>query len=337
MRKLLAVSVLFILFCISLASYGAEMECLRKKINFSEGEESLSFVKSSNSKMSRSLEEEETSPSPAPSPECPQISKNTSIICQGDFAYKLGLPKDIIPEFGYLSQIDSPYVIKVLEVRPSKDEGKCFFAMKHYEATLESLKSKLLAYEATWIIYQVIQGLAVIHSKGIAHLDIALDNIYIDTRNNKLEVVIADFGCATHQTRINELNRTKPTYHPPEINGLSFYESKPVDIYGLGCVFKCLLRQDQLDGDNKPVHLWVKQIIDAMKAPVSKEAEERKKKKSVFGSTTVAIRPSITEILESFQAADCPLRNQKEINLELIKGYIKKKQQAQHKSRSAGS
>lgn len=98
--------------------------------------------------------------------------------------------------------------------------------------------SRKLEYdEGMNLLYQIMNGLEYIHSKGILHRDIAPDNIYI-TKNNSVKIL--DFGSARRE--MDQLNRelsviVKVGYAPIEQYGGRGRQGPYTDIYALGATF----------------------------------------------------------------------------------------------------
>ncbi len=87
------------------------------------------------------------------------------------------------------------------------------------------------------ILYQIMNGLEYIHSKGILHRDIAPDNIYV-TKNNSVKIL--DFGSA--RSEMDQFNRelsviVKVGYAPIEQYGGRGKQGPYTDIYALGATF----------------------------------------------------------------------------------------------------
>ena len=96
---------------------------------------------------------------------------------------------------------------------------------------------KLEYDEGINILYQIMNGLEYIHSRGILHRDIAPDNIYI-TKNNFIKIL--DFGSARRE--MDQLNRelsviVKVGYAPIEQYGGRGKQGPYTDIYALGATF----------------------------------------------------------------------------------------------------
>ncbi len=98
--------------------------------------------------------------------------------------------------------------------------------------------SRRLEYdEGMNILYQIMNGLEYIHSKGILHRDIAPDNIYV-TKNNSVKIL--DFGSA--RSEMDQFNRelsviVKVGYAPIEQYGGRGKQGPYTDIYALGATF----------------------------------------------------------------------------------------------------
>ncbi len=77
-------------------------------------------------------------------------------------------------------------------------------------------RSKLPENISKFIFKQIIEGLNYIHSKGIVHRDIKLDNILIDLKNN---IKICDFGVSRKIKKGDIMNDQcgTPAYIAPEI------------------------------------------------------------------------------------------------------------------------
>lgn len=87
------------------------------------------------------------------------------------------------------------------------------------------------------LIYQLLKGLAYMHSMNIMHRDIKLENLLI---SDKKQLKICDFGFARHVKRSEseeQLTDYVATrwYRPPELLVGATY-SKEIDIWAVGCI-----------------------------------------------------------------------------------------------------
>ena len=91
-------------------------------------------------------------------------------------------------------------------------------------------RTKLNEKTARIIYKQLINSIKFIHSKGIIHRDIKLDNILIDLNNS---IKLCDFGVSKNYKKNEKLKDQcgTPAYIAPEIlNNEEGYLGPPVDI-----------------------------------------------------------------------------------------------------------
>ena len=101
-------------------------------------------------------------------------------------------------------------------------------------------RSKLNEHHAKIIFKQIALGLHHIHSNGIVHRDIKLDNILIDLNNI---VKICDFG-VSKQVNANTIMKEQcgtPAYMAPELIKGKGYEGYGVDLWSVGVVLYAML------------------------------------------------------------------------------------------------
>ncbi len=139
-----------------------------------------------------------------------------------------------------LATINSPYVIKIFD--HDSINGLIYYVMEYLEGqNLHDIleDGALEPKEAAIAIWQICEGLAAIHEKGIIHRDLKSDNIMISDGVAK----ICDFGISTSMNaRIIVKNERigSPIIIAPEIwrgEGASI----STDIYALGVLFFELL------------------------------------------------------------------------------------------------
>lgn len=88
---------------------------------------------------------------------------------------------------------------------------------------------------------QLVSAVEMIHSRGVTHCDLKLDNILIDESN--LNTTLIDFGCSAEHPEVDppEFVCGSPAYMPPEQignKGLDFYKA---DVWSLGVVLYTLV------------------------------------------------------------------------------------------------
>ena len=94
-------------------------------------------------------------------------------------------------------------------------------------------QKKLTEFEAKSIIKQILEGLDYLHSNDIAHRDIKLENILL---NSQKAIKIIDFGFSliTPKNRPLDIFCGTPSYMAPELIARKNYFGHLVDIWALG-------------------------------------------------------------------------------------------------------
>lgn len=89
---------------------------------------------------------------------------------------------------------------------------------------------------------QIAKALHFIHERGIAHLDVKPDNIYVKNGVYKL----GDFGCATLLNGSLPIEEGDARYMPQEILNEQYDHLDKVDIFSLGVTMYELVRGSAL-------------------------------------------------------------------------------------------
>jgi len=139
--------------------------------------------------------------------------------------------------------------------------------------------------EARNLCSQIVDSLIFVHSHKVAHRDIKLDNILLDSNGNTR---IIDLGLASMDE--DEMRGCRsfvgsPEYVAPEIIKRKPYSGYKADVYSLGMVLYCLLFgqfpfipekrfEAVLNGEPHPLLEWPDQYIKYPSFNVSKTAKE---------------------------------------------------------------
>lgn len=86
--------------------------------------------------------------------------------------------------------------------------------------------------------HQLVDGLEYLHSQGIAHLDLKLENLLLD---EKFQLKIADFDLAYLSGDTQLRSRGSKFYRAPELENRTCKDPMAADIYSLGIIIFVLL------------------------------------------------------------------------------------------------
>lgn len=158
-----------------------------------------------------------------------------------------------------MKRLRHPHVVKVYQVFKTRTTAFIFMEFAENETIgklLEKAKKPLKESQARIWFKQIMDGLNYMHSKGIAHRDLKLDNFLL---NSQYEPLISDFGfaCNTSDKSVNHIMRETVcgslSYMAPEVHKASKenpYDAKAADIYSMGvCLFEMINYDKPFDGD----------------------------------------------------------------------------------------
>ena len=150
--------------------------------------------------------------------------------------------KKILYETNLMRSLFHPSVTKILETFES--EKYMLIIMEYISGgNLQNFvkKRRKLCEKTSKILFrQIIQGIKYIHSKGIVHRDIKLENILLDLNNI---IKICDFGVGKliKPSTILKDQCGTPVYMAPEILKGEGYHGFPVDIWSAGVALYIML------------------------------------------------------------------------------------------------
>lgn len=148
-------------------------------------------------------------------------------------------------EINSLKLLNHPNIVNLVEVMKSgkyigivleyASGGELFDYILHHKYLKENVAKKLFA--------QLVSGVDYMHSKGLIHRDLKLENLLLDKHKN---VIITDFGFVNSYNKDkNDLMKTScgsPCYAAPElVLTQSPYEGRKVDIWSLGVILYAML------------------------------------------------------------------------------------------------
>eukprot|EP00602_Paraphysomonas_sp_CaronLab_P006791 CAMPEP_0185017846 /NCGR_PEP_ID=MMETSP1103-20130426/725_1 /TAXON_ID=36769 /ORGANISM="Paraphysomonas bandaiensis, Strain Caron Lab Isolate" /LENGTH=344 /DNA_ID=CAMNT_0027547439 /DNA_START=308 /DNA_END=1342 /DNA_ORIENTATION=+ len=137
------------------------------------------------------------------------------------------------------------------------------------ESDLERIvrsRQKLTDHHYQYFLYQILRALKYIHSANVLHRDLKPSNLLV---NANCDLAVCDFGLARgfdcENETMTEYVQTR-WYRAPELLCESPHYGRPVDIWGVGCIFAELLTHEAcFRGDNPPHQLEV--IVSKLGCP----------------------------------------------------------------------
>lgn len=150
----------------------------------------------------------------------------------------------IYREINALKQLNHPNIVKLEEVLQNSkyigivleyaSGGEFYKYIQRKRRLKEPIACKLFA--------QLISGVTYIHSKGLVHRDLKLENLLLDKNEN---LIITDFGFVNEYYSHNEMMETScgsPCYAAPElVVSNKPYEARKADIWSCGIILFAML------------------------------------------------------------------------------------------------
>ncbi|KAI9328042.1 kinase-like domain-containing protein [Zopfochytrium polystomum] len=177
----------------------------------------------------------------------------------------------LLREISILQSLDHPYIVKLIEVI----ETDHYIGMVMEFASGGELFEYILAHrylkekDACRVFAQLLAGVSFIHSVGIVHRDLKLENLLLDSNGN---IIITDFGFANKSRNgDSDLLQTScgsPCYAAPELVISDGYVGEAADIWSCGVILYAMLcgylpyddDPDNPDSDN--INLLYKYILE---------------------------------------------------------------------------
>ena len=152
--------------------------------------------------------------------------------------------ENIRTEIAIQKSLDSPKIVKVKSYFENDQNIYIVLELCRNRSLKKLIEERghLTEFEVKCYIFQLIQGLKILHSNKIIHRDLKPDNLLLD---EKLELKIGDFGLVAKLSKNDEKRKTKcgtVSYMAPELieineKGYSF----EVDIWAVGVIMFNLL------------------------------------------------------------------------------------------------
>lgn len=168
-------------------------------------------------------------------------------IISKSYAHTVQLVKQIEKEVSIMNQISHPNIVKYyesFEIINDINESYIIIIMEYCENgnLWNFMKTKDFQYHKNKIIKEFLEAIQYLHNKGIAHCDIKLDNIVIDSNFN---AKLSDFGYSqTEPICSDELKFGTLLYAPPELFIKGDFWTFKADIWEVGITLYCISEGD---------------------------------------------------------------------------------------------
>lgn len=163
---------------------------------------------------------------------------------------------DIETELNILKQLDHPYVVHLYETIATNDQIYMILELAEGGDIYSKINASgpMKEQEVKRIIKMVLEGVQYLHSCGITHRDLKLENLLYKYATKKSDILISDFGLAHQQRRPDDTMTTTcgtSEYLAPEMLEGEFYTSA-VDLWAVGVItFVLLSGKMPFEEDNK--------------------------------------------------------------------------------------
>ena len=142
-----------------------------------------------------------------------------------------------------MRHLDHGQIIKLYEVYESSQHIYLVLELLNGGELFNKItkKTHYSEKEACTLMKKLLSALDYLHSKGIMHRDLKLENLILKEANNDVDVKIVDFGLATILSSNDWLFKRcgTPGYVAPEILADEKYDQK-VDVFSAGVILYIL-------------------------------------------------------------------------------------------------
>ncbi len=168
-------------------------------------------------------------------------------------------------EFEVMKRLSFPYVVEVYRYDEDRDEYRMEFCDETLRKYITKRNSKLPFAVRKRIALQFLYGLNYIHSQGLLHRDISLQNVLLKVYDSGAVLVkLSDFGLVKDQA--SEYTRThtelRGTIRDPLLENFKDY-SLNNEIYAIGSVLSFIFSgRESLNTDPGEVRRIVRKCVD---------------------------------------------------------------------------
>lgn len=153
--------------------------------------------------------------------------------------------KKITSEYCIGTTLNHPNIIETIEIVYENDRILQVMEYCEYDLFAIVMSNKMSYEEICCCFKQILTGVQYLHSIGLAHRDLKLDNCVI---NEKGIVKLIDFGAAVVFSYPFSKNLVEASgivgsdpYLAPEVCIFAKYDPRPVDIWSSAIIFACMI------------------------------------------------------------------------------------------------
>ena len=153
--------------------------------------------------------------------------------------------KKITGEYCIGSTLKHPNIIETIEICYENERILQVMEYCDYDLFAIVMSNKMSREEINCCFKQILSGVQYLHTMGLAHRDLKLDNCVVDTRGI---VKIIDFGSAVvfsypfTKTLIESQGIVgSDPYLAPEVCVFNKYDPRPVDVWSAAIIFCCMM------------------------------------------------------------------------------------------------
>lgn len=145
-------------------------------------------------------------------------------------------------EVSILRKLDHPNIIKIFKVYEDKFSISLILEYVPYGNLYSRIQKRIKLAQKEAIIFskKLFETLRYLHSKGIMHRDLKLENILMTSQTSEIDFKLCDFGLACYVDRSLRTKSGSPGYMAPEILRGNSYSTK-ADIFSAGVVLYILI------------------------------------------------------------------------------------------------
>ncbi|WFD19941.1 calcium/calmodulin-dependent protein kinase [Malassezia caprae] len=156
-----------------------------------------------------------------------------------------GHEETVMREIEMVQSLNHPHIVKLIEWFESKDKFYLVFEEASGGELFERLaKGRFTERVACRTIHVILEAINYMHHHNTVHRDIKPENILYRSQAEDANIVLVDFGIATHLRHQNDTDLHDMCgsigYAAPEVVAKKYY-GKQVDMWGLGVVTFCML------------------------------------------------------------------------------------------------